>query len=105
MCIRDRFWGVAAIHLLVIATRYSYEFVPHAPRRGLSPDYSLLAFAGLYLAASGLGNLYPAILAGCMLAFGALNLAPLSPPKLKGMTLLFFCLVAGGEIVLLRTLR
>ncbi|MCS5637833.1 MAG: CDP-alcohol phosphatidyltransferase family protein [Myxococcota bacterium] len=95
------FWVVGAVHLVSIATRYSYEFVPDAPRRGLSPDYSILTFGLLYLSASALGSLYPGVLAGAMLGLCALNLAPLSPPKVKGAGLLLFCAIAGVEIFLL----
>jgi CDP-diacylglycerol--serine O-phosphatidyltransferase len=96
------FWVVAAVHLISIATRYSYEFVPDAPRRGLSPDYSILTFGLLYYAAAGLGNLYPALLAGAMLVLCGLNLAPMAPPpKLKGASFFIFLAIAGGEIFLL----
>ena len=95
------FWIVSSVHLASIATRYSYEFVPAAPRRGLSPDYSILAFGFLYLGASALGDLYPAVLAGTMLVLCALNLGRFSAPKLKGLGLLGSCAVAGFEILLL----
>jgi len=80
-------WLVAGMHLATIAVRYSYEFVPSAPGRGLSPDYSILVFALLYLASPGWGPRYPVILAALMIALAGLNLAPFSVPKLRGKAL------------------
>jgi CDP-diacylglycerol--serine O-phosphatidyltransferase len=84
------FWLIAGTHLTVIAIRYSYEFVPGAPRRGLSPDYSILVFALLYLASPRWGSVYPGILAAVMIAMAGLNLAPFNPPKLRGLGLTAF---------------
>ncbi len=84
------FWLIAGTHLTVIAIRYSYEFVPGAPRRGLSPDYSILAFSLLYLASPRWGSVYPGILAAVMIAMAGLNLGPFNPPKLKGLSLTAF---------------
>ena len=81
------YWLVAGMHPAAIAARYSYEFVPSAPRRGLSPDYSILVFALLYLASPGWGPRYPIILAVLMTALASLNQAPFGVPKLRGAAL------------------
>lgn len=95
-------WAVAGIHLAVIAFRYSYEFVPGASPRGLSPDYSVLAFSLLFLVHPlGQDLLSPALLGGFMLFMSVLNLAPFRPPKLAGSGLAAFVGIALGLIVLL----
>lgn len=95
-------WLIAGAHLTVIALRYSYEFVPGAPRRGLSPDYSILAFSLLWAVAAPLaGARYPGILAGVMILMGGLNLAPIRPPKLQGLGLAAFVAASVGLITLL----
>ena len=78
------FWAVALLQVGAIAVRYSYEFVPHAPRRGLSPDFSIVVFALLYLGAPLWGESYPAVLAAAMVVLAGLNLAPFQVPKLRG---------------------
>jgi CDP-diacylglycerol--serine O-phosphatidyltransferase len=96
------FWAVAVLQVSTIAVRYSYEFVPDAPPRGLSPDFSVVTFALLYaLAAPPLGDRYPAVLAGAMVVLAALNLAPLRVPKLSGLGLGAFVAVVLGLMALL----
>ena len=95
------FWAVALLQVGAIAVRYSYEFVPHAPRRGLSPDFSIVIFAMLYLGAPLWGNHYPAILAAAMVVLAGLNLAPFAVPKLKGAGLAAFVIAALGLATLL----
>lgn len=95
-------WAVAGIHLATIAFRYSYEFVPGARARGISPDYSLLLFALLFLItplrqAAG----FPSLLGGAMLTMAALNLAPFRIQKLAGPGLAFFVALSLGLIALL----
>lgn len=96
------YWLIAGAHLTVIALRYSYEFVPGAPRRGLSPDYSILAFALLWTGAAPVaGTHYPGILAAVMIVMGGLNLAPIRPPKLRGLGLAVFVAASVSLITLL----
>ncbi len=95
------FWAVALLQVGAIAVRYSYEFVPHAPRRGLSPDFSLVIFGLLYLGAPLWGDSYPAILAVAMVVLAGLNLAPFEVPKLKGPGLAAFILLALALIAAL----
>jgi CDP-diacylglycerol--serine O-phosphatidyltransferase len=95
------FWAVALLQVGTIAVRYSYEFVPHAPRRGLSPDFSLVIFGILYLGAPLWGDRYPAILAVSMVVLAGLNLAPFEVPKLKGPGLGAFIIVALALIAAL----
>lgn len=94
-------WLVGGLHLAAIAVRYSYEFVPSAPRRGLSPDYSILVFGLLYLASPGWGDHYPRALAAAMVGLAALNLAPFSVPKLKGLGMGAFIACSLGLMALL----
>jgi CDP-diacylglycerol---serine O-phosphatidyltransferase len=97
-------WVVAGIQLAVIAFRYSYEFVPGAAPRGLSPDYSVLVFSLLFLAPSlAQAPLFPILLGPAMLFMAVLNLAPLQPPKLAGIGLAAFVSVALGLMGLLLT--
>ncbi len=95
------FWAVAVLQVGTIAVRYSYEFVPDAPRRGLSPDFSIVSFAMLYLGAPLWGNHYPAILAAAMVVLAGLNLAPFAVPKLKGAGLVTFITLALALIAAL----
>ena len=98
-------WIVAGLHLCAIALRYSYEFVPGAERRGLSPDYSIVVFALLFLASPGWGgSTYPVVLGLVMLGLAILNLAPIRVPKLAGPGLGAFIVVALGLVALLARL-
>ena len=95
------YFPVAALHICAIAVRYSYEFVPDVPATGLSPDYSILLFAGFFLGCTVLNfPLIAPILAVLMSIMAALNISPLRVPKLVGPWRigffgLLFGLVAG----------
>ena len=95
------YFPVAALHMCVIAVRYSYEFVPDVPAVGLSSDYSILVFAGFILGCTALNvPLSAPILAVLMSIMSALNVSPLRVPKLVGpwrigFFALIFSLVAG----------
>ncbi len=79
------YFPVAALHICAIAVRYSYEFVPDVPAVGLSPDYSILAFAGLFLACTALSiPLSAPLLAVLMCIMAALNVSSLSVSRLVG---------------------
>ena len=98
------FFPVAALHICAIAVRYSYEFVPDVPPAGLSPDYSILVFAGFFLCCTALNVFSAPILAILMLIMAALNVSPLSVPKLEGPWRIgFFCLIYSRVAGLLWT--
>ena len=78
-------FAVALGHLMAIAIRYSYEFVPDAPRSGLSPDYSIVAFSICYLAKPLLAGMFAEVFVLTMVTMGILNLAPITVPKLIGI--------------------
>lgn len=95
------YYPVAALHICAIAVRYSYEFLPDVPAAGLSPDYSILVFAGLFLGCTALGiSLSAPLLAVLMSVMAALNVSPLRVPRLLGpwrigFFAVLFSLVAG----------
>ena len=95
------YWAIGGLHLGAIAVRYSYEFVPGARRRGISPDYSVVSFALLFLAEPRLGDHYSTVLASTMLLMAGLNLAPFSSPKLSGSALVAFMVILVGLAALL----
>ena len=79
------YFPVAALHICAIAVRYSYEFVPDVPAAGLSPDYSILVFAGFFLGCTALSiPLSAPLLAVLMSIMAALNVSPLRVPRLAG---------------------
>ena len=95
---------VAALHICVIAVRYSYEFVPDAQLAGLSPDYTILIFAVFWLACSVLNLFSMPLLALLMLLMTALNVSTLQVPKLVGAwRISFFCLIFSLIAALLWT--
>ena len=83
---------VALIYLVAIAVRYSYEFVPDRDHIGLSPDYMIAFLCLLQLAAPQFGSAFAPTLMASLAGFAALAVASFPSPKLKGQTLVGFCL-------------
>lgn len=83
---------VALIYLMAIAVRYSYEFVPARDHIGLSPDYSIAFLCLLQVAAARLGSAFVPILMASLVGFAALAVASFPSPKLKGWSVVGFCL-------------
>ena len=98
------YFPVAALHICVIAVRYSYEFVPGVPPAGLSPDYNIVVLAGFFLGCTALRVFSAPVLAASMLIMAALNVSSLRVPRLAGAwRVSFFCLVFSLVAALLWT--
>jgi CDP-diacylglycerol--serine O-phosphatidyltransferase len=78
------YWPIAVFGLIAVAIRYSYEFIPNATPRGLSPDYGLPIFALCHLGRTHFPDAYPLTLGAALLVMAGLNLAPIRVPMLRG---------------------